>query len=406
MRNEAISRARFITAAGAVAAGGALAATVTTRPARAATGTAPPATPVTPATPAAPATKPRGLTYRGVCYEVGDGESRATRWTAPRMRADLRAIREDLHANTVSVFGNGVERLAATATEAAERGLHVWLQPRLGDVPERDILDHLAETGRHAERLRRQGARVYLSVGCEFLLYVPGIVPGANALERVDNILKGNYDPAHMVRKLREFIARAARVGRSVFHGPLTYGAAQDDDVDWSLFDIVSVNYYAYHRDRAAYVKELTPYGRWGKPVAITECGTCTYEGAPERGGMGWHDVVDYTKEPPEIIGDLKRSEGTQAAYLLDVFGAFESMALHAALVYTFVAPDSPHHPDRLHDLDMAGYSITKSLRDHPDDPASRWHWEPKESFHALARHFARAERAERAQRTKPAARS
>ncbi|MGV9882741.1 abortive phage infection protein [Streptomyces sp. NPDC003006] len=335
-----------------------------------------------------------GLTYRGVCYEVGAGESSATRWTAARMRADLRAIRQDLHAGSVSVFGDGVDRLAATASEAAERGLHVWLQPRLGDVPERDILDHLAETGRYAERMRRQGARVYLSVGCEFLLYVPGIVPGANALERVDNILKGNFDPQKMARKLREFIARAARTGRSVFHGPLTYGAAQDDDVDWSLFDIVSVNYYAYHRERAAYVKELTSYRRWGKPVAITECGSCTYEGAPERGGMGWHDVVDYTKRPEEIIGDLRRSEGTQAAYLMDVFGAFESMDLHAALVYSFVSPDAPHHPtEPLHDIDMAGYSITKTVRDHHDDPDSRWHWEPKESFHALARHFERAAR-------------
>ncbi|WP_372459948.1 abortive phage infection protein [Streptomyces anatolicus] len=343
--------------------------------------------------PAAAPAKARGLAYRGVCYEVIDGESPATRWAPARMRADLRAIRQDLHATTVSVFGDGVERLAATASEAAERGLHVWIQPRLGDVPESDILDHLAETGRHAERMRRQGARVYLSVGCEFLLYVPGIVPGANAVERVENILKGNYDPQAMVRKLRAFIARAAKTGRSVFRGTLTYGAAHEDDVDWSLFDLVSVNYYAYHRTRADYVKELTPYRRWGKPVAITECGTCTYEGAPERGGMGWHDVVDYDKQPPEIIGDLKRSEGTQAAYLLDVFGAFEAMGLRAALVYNFVTPDVPHHPERRYDLDMAGYSITKTVRDRPDDPGSPWHWEAKESFQALARHFARATR-------------
>lgn len=196
---------------------------------------------------AARAGERQGLRYHGVCYEVGDGDGPATAWSARRMRRDLRAIRHELHANSVSVYGTGVDRLAATASEAAERGLHVWLQPRLADVPERDILDHLAETGRHAERMRRQGARVYLSVGCEFVLFVPGIVPGADALERVQNILKGNYDPERMVREVRRFVGLAAKTGRRVFRGPLTYGAAHDDDVDWSLFDLVSVNYYGYH---------------------------------------------------------------------------------------------------------------------------------------------------------------
>ncbi|MFE0174722.1 abortive phage infection protein [Streptomyces sp. NPDC059002] len=393
MRREGISRGRFLAGAGAAGAVAVTGGLLGTDLAGATGNPAPPTSAAATSAPAGTGDR-RGLTYRGVCYEVGDGESRATGWTAARMRGDMRAIRQDLHANSVSVFGTGVERLAATASEAAERGLHVWLQPRLADVPERDILDHLAETGRHAERMRRQGARVHLSVGAEFVLFVPGIVPGADALERVENMLKGNYDPQKMVRKLASFIERAARTGRSVFHGPLTYGAAQDDDVDWSLFDIVSVNYYAYHRSTAEYVKELTPYGRWGKPVAITECGSCTYEGAPQDGGMGWHEAVDYTKEPPEITGGLKRSERAQAAYLLDVFDVFESMDLHAALVYDFVSPDAPHRPDDpRYDLDMASYSLTKTLRKHPADPESPWHWEPKQSFDALARHFARAGR-------------
>ncbi|WP_447038406.1 abortive phage infection protein [Streptomyces sp. DSM 118878] len=376
MRGEAISRARFIAGAGAVAAAGALAGAA-------------------PAAAGGDAAKGRpGLTHRGVCYEVGDGEHPATGWSARRMRADMRTIREDLHASSVSVFGVGVERLAATASEAAGRGLHVWLQPRLADVPHRDILDHLAETGRQAERLRRRGASVYLSVGCEFVLFVPGIVPGANAVERVENLLKGNFDPEKMVRRLRDFIERAARTGRSVFHGPLTYGAADGDDVDWTLFDLVSVNYYGYHRDRAGYVADLAPYRRHGKPVAITECGSCTYEGAPQDGGMGWREAVDYTKDPPEIVAGLRRSERTQATYLMDVFGAFESMDLHAALVYQFVTPDEPHRPhDPRHDLDMASYGITRTVWKRPDDPAAGLRGEPKEAFHALARHFERAAR-------------
>lgn len=196
-------------------------------------------------------------------YEVVTGESPATSWQADRMRADLRAVKNDLRANTVSVFGDGVDRLGATASEAAERGLNVWLQPRLADRPHSEILDHLAATGEHAERLRRQGADVHLSVGCEFFLFVPGIVPGDNALERVRNLLAGTVDPELMQRRLTSFISRAAKVGRSVFHGPLTYGAAHEDQVDWDLFDIVSVNYYSYFRRRSEYVAELAPISGW-----------------------------------------------------------------------------------------------------------------------------------------------
>ncbi|GAA5009799.1 abortive phage infection protein [Streptomyces hyderabadensis] len=333
----------------------------------------------------------RGLTRRGVVYTVGAGETPGTAWDPARMRADIRAVRRDLHADTVDVTGDGVERLTATAAEAAERGLHVWLQPTLGDAPQREILEHLAECGRFAERLRRHGASVELSVGCEFWLFVPGIVPGETAQERIENLQTGTADPEQVQRRLTAFTARAAAVGRSVFDGRLSYAAAQDDEVDWTLFDVVGIDYYSYHQDPADYVRELRRYLRWGKPLAITEFGTCTYAGAPQAGGMGW-SVVDYDKDPPEIKGGLVRSEHTQAAYLTDLLAVFESMGLYAAMAFEFLTADAPHlADDPLHDLDMASYAITKPVRDRPGDPASPWHWEPKEAFHALSRRYARA---------------
>ncbi|WIN00512.1 hypothetical protein ACTOB_004224 [Actinoplanes oblitus] len=323
----------------------------------------------------------RGLRLRGVVYEIDDT------WNAHRMRRDLRAIRHDLHAGTVKVTGTGVDRLAATATEAAQRGLHVWLEPTLGDRPAAEILDHLAETGRVAERLRRQGAAVHLSVGCEFVLYVPGIVPGDNALERIENLRKGTFDPEKMVRRLRRFTARAAATGRAVFHGRLTYAAAEDEDVDWDLFDIVGLDYYGYFPDHAGYVRDIRRHLRPGKPLAVLEFGTCTFAGAPERGGLGWQ-AVDYTKEPPEVQAGLVRSERTQARYLANVLAAFESLNLYAALAYTFVTPEAEHRRERRYDLDMASYAIVKPIRDRPGDPGSDWHWAPKEAFRTLARAY------------------
>ncbi|MFF9086404.1 abortive phage infection protein [Streptomyces sp. NPDC014991] len=337
-----------------------------------------------------------GLRHRGVVYTVGEGETPGTAFSVARMREDVRVIRDDLYADTVDVTGDGVERLTATAAEAAERGLRVWLQPTLGDVPERDILEHLAETGRFAERLRRQGAAVDLSVGSEFSLFVPGIVPGDTVLERVRNMLDGTLDPVGTQRRLDRFTAKAAAVGRSVFGGRLSYAAAQEDRVDWDLFDIVGIDYYAYFPHRSDHVRELNRHLRWGKPLAVTEFGTCAYVGAPRTGGMGW-DVVDYDKEPEEIKGDLVRSERTQADWLLRLLDVFCSTGLYAAMAFEFVTPDAPHRPgDPRHDLDMASYALTKTVKDRPDDPASGWHWEPKEAFHALARRYRSARTAGR----------
>ncbi|WP_406203026.1 abortive phage infection protein [Streptomyces sp. NBC_01017] len=371
---KGISRARFLAGAAAVGLAGA----------------------VLPAGPAAATGRGhghRGLKHRGVVYTVGAGETPGTAWSAARMRGDVRVIRDDLHADTIDVTGDGVERLTATAAEAAERGLHVWLQPTLGDVPEREILDGIAECGRFAELLRRQGASVDFSVGCEFWLFVPGIIPGATVLERVDNLRKGNVDMARMQRRLARFTAKAADVGRSVFHGRLSYAAAQDEEfepVDWNLFDVVGIDYYSFFPQPADYVCELRRHLRWGKPLAITEFGTCAYVGAPETAGMGW-DIVDYTKEPNEIKGDPVRSERTQAAYLVELLEVFESMGLYAAMAFEFVTADAPHRPDNpRYDLDLASYGITKAIKDRPDDPSSNWHWEPKEAFHAVARQYGR----------------
>ena len=336
--------------------------------------------------------KQRGLKHRGVVYTVGAGETPGTAWSDARMRRDVRLIRDDLHADTLDVTGDGVDRLTATAAEAAERGLHVWLQPTFGDIPEREILDSIAECGRFAERLRRQGASVDFSVGCEFWLFVPGIIPGETVLDRVENLQKGNVDMARMQRRLARFTAKAAAVGRSVFHGRLSYAAAQDEEfepVDWNLFDIIGIDYYSYFRNPSDYVRELRRYLRWGKPLAITEFGTCAYVGAPETAGMGWN-IVDYTKEPNEIKGDPVRSERTQAAYLVDLLDVFESTDLYAAMAFEFVTPDAPHRPDNpRYDLDLASYAITKPIRTHPDDPNSPWHWEPKEAYRALSHRYA-----------------
>jgi hypothetical protein len=363
-----MTRAQFLSCAGAVVAGAAM--------------------PMVAARGAPGAAIPRRLTHRGVGYEVADAATPSTGWNAVRMRGDLAAITDDLHASSVSVFGDGVGRLTQTAEEATRRGLHVWLQPRLGDVPCKDILDHLGEGGRHAEQLRRQGASIDLSVGAEFVLFVPGIVPGANAVERVENLLSGHFDAERMQRRLSAFVADAARVGRSTFGGRLSYAAAQDDVVDWRLFDVVGIDYYSSFPRRSQHLRALRRYMRLGKPVAIAEFGTCTYKGAARRGGLAW-DVLDDSSQ--RLKGQLVRSERAQARYIVELLRIFEAVGLDSATVYQFVTPDMPHRRAHRYDLDVASYSIVKPIWATRNRPTPRWHWEPKEAFRALAHEYRQA---------------
>jgi len=345
--------------------------------------------------PAAAQARPRGLTYRGVCYDTGTnfggrdtGPDRPV-WSGALMRGELRAIRERLHCGSVSVFGTDLTRLADTASEAVERGLHVWLQPRLIDHPQDEILEHLAATGRIAERLRQCGAKIGLNVGCEYFLFAPGIVPGDTWQERIEKLSRGEVDFAAATQRLNEFLARAATTARASFRGGITYAAAEFEQVDWRPFDFVGLDYYAYHPTREGHVRRLREFRKWRKPIVISEFGCCTFVGAEKDPGDGW-TIVDWEKDPPELWVKPVRSERTQADHLTNMLSIFESEGLYSASWYSFISPDVPHAPsDPLHDLDMASYGLVKVIRERHDDPASRYRWEPKASFHALARHNA-----------------
>jgi len=193
-----------------------------------------------------------------------------------------------------------------------------------------------------------------------------------------------------MQRRLDQFIRKAAAVGRSVFRGRISYAAAQDDQVDWRLFDIVSIDYYGYFNRRSDYVRDLRKYRRFGKPVTIAEYGTCAYKGAPQRGGMAW-DAVDYNKDPQEIMRGLVRSEQTQARYIANVLEIFETMGFYSATVYEFITPDAPHLSRTRYDLDIASYGIVKPIWKSATNPGPQWHWEPKAAFMAIAKHYAQA---------------
>jgi hypothetical protein len=330
------------------------------------------------------AQKLRGsVTYDTGVLHFPDAPLSRQLWSRRLMEQELDMIRYQLRCPSVAVFGTEIARLTMTARATIERGMAVYIQPRLYDHPQQEVLEHLAESARQAERLRRNGGEVVFAAGCEHILFTPGIIPGADFVERIATI--SSIPPEewpNVYQRLNAFLAKAAAVARANFKGRITYGGAYFEPVDWSLFDIVGLDYYPYFVTNAEYRTDLAQYRKWGKPIEILEFGCCTYPGAPEKGGSGY-DIVDYTKEPPEIKPGFTRDERVQADHIIRMLGIFAAEGFRTAHVYTFVNPEATHVPQRRFDLDIASFSLVKTI----GDPASGYRTRPKQSFIALAGH-------------------
>jgi hypothetical protein len=198
------------------------------------------------------------------------------------MQGEMNATRGRLRCNSVNVFGSSLDRLVETSTAALRRNMQVWLQPRLVDRPQDQVLEHLGRAAGAAERLRRRHGWVTLNVGSEDSIFVPGIVPGDTWHERSASLSKPGLDFERLTRRLNTFLARVG-AARSRFNGGITYAAGAWEFVDWTPFDFVGLDYYSHHRERAGYVRELRRFRRWRKPIVICEFGCTTHKGRRGR---------------------------------------------------------------------------------------------------------------------------
>ncbi|MFI7025688.1 abortive infection protein [Micromonospora sp. NPDC049900] len=343
-----------------------------------------------------------GVAYdTGTNFATGQGELSRVLWSTDRMVDEIGAIRRRLHCNSVTVYGSDLGRLDDTARAAAEVGLHVWWQPRLVDRPQSEVVDHLAEAARLAERLRRDGAAVSFSAGCVHSVFTPGLLPGGRYHERMANVfadadhhLLRPTDPVDLVdgnQRLNQFLDGMLGVVRSHFSGEVGYAAAPFEDVDWRLCDVIrlmhfyTLGYPARDEDRVA---EITRYHRWGKPVMIAEFGTATHTRAAEQAFLSF-DVVDRSGAVPTVRPGVRRDEPAQAEFHQRMLDVFVRAGVHGVAVSEFIHPTHPFSVDPRVDLDVASMALVRTIREYHDDPASPYRWEPKQSFHALAARYA-----------------
>lgn len=359
------------------------------------------------------------MRYRGVVYDVGlkfteDGYS-VEPFVQALVEHDMRVIAEDLHANAVRIEGEEVERLETAARAAHSVGLSVFFNPWKMNAGVEETLDYVAAAAVTAEELRNEGVDVVFVVGCELTIFTDGIYPGSSWAERGMFLAAqaGGHGPSaappsegplhegaiRLNAALRSLVERT----RAVFSGPVTYSAGTWEPVDWSVFDLVGMDYYRRGESEEEYVAGLDSH-RHDKPLAVLEVGCCAYEGAAVKGDAGFAVLQGVEADGSGIFegGSVPtRSEGEQAAYIGRQIELLEEAGVDAVFVFCFSFP-AMRTGEGPKDLDMVNFAIVKTLGwDHPQANAVP-NWEPKEAFHRVADIYGRLAAAEstRADRT------
>jgi hypothetical protein len=338
-----------------------------------------------------------GTIFRGPGYAIS---TRRADLDLSSVRRELAIIRDDLHANAVRVGGSDVARMIATSEIALSLGLEVWLSPAFYGYQPSETTTLLVAAARAVSTLEKANpGRVVFVAGSELTLFMADLLPGKDVASRLAAV-KADPSLLHDGR-LNDYLSGLTAALRSAFSGPLIYAALPFEQVDWSLFDYVGVDYYREARTKERYVEKLQSYLATGKPVIITEFGMRTFRGAESSGVLGF-GVTDTTRlylhtRPvigrffrPRLNGIYERDESMQARELGETLDELERAGVAGALLSTFATPEAVTNDDPRYDVDMDSMSIVKYLPKgrhgvtYPDMP-----WEPKESFAVVARHFA-----------------
>jgi hypothetical protein len=330
---------------------------------------------------------------KGINYDTGfinKGVSSREPFDIEVVRRELQIIRDDLHCNAVRITGGDPERLEIASRVAAEAGLEVWFSPFTCDLTYEEMLDLLADCAERAERLRQQGAEVVLVLGAEISLLNKGFLPGDTIGDRMKLLSDFQRLRALMPEipaRINDFFSRAVAVVHEWFGGRITYAAMPFEGVDWTLFDIISLDLYRSVEVADQYAAGIRSLVKQGKPVAITEFGSATYKGAGDRGARGG-EIIEWdhtTITPLRLNGDNVRDEEEQARYVRELLEIFSEEGVDSAFVFAFALYQLPYHKDPGKDLDIASYGIVKVYEGRRGDSYPDMAWEPKAAFAAVA---------------------
>jgi hypothetical protein len=197
--------------------------------------------------------------------------------------------------------------------------------------------------------------------GVELSIMNQGFMPGDSVDERLGLLLS---DPdrrrerlAEVSTRINDFLGTAVAAVRERFRGRVTYAAIPVERVDWTPFDIMSVELIRSAEVAGQFREGVRRLVAGGKPVAITGFGTAAYRGAGDRGGRVM-EILEYDKDtvtPVRLDGEYARDETGQATYLRELLEILDAEGVDGAFVFLFALESFPYRPD--------------------GDPVSTWTW-------------------------------
>lgn len=333
-----------------------------------------------------------GMRYRGIVYDVGlqftPGNYSVDSLSPEAMRYDMDIIANVLRCNAVRIEGEDPVRLVEATRIAHDAGLEVFFNPWLMGEGVDTVATYMANAARLAQSLRNEGIDLTFVAGCEFSAFNKGIFEGNTINERLAS-MPNLVDSAFFVdsqARLNSALKQIADSVRANYDGRVTYASGTWEMVDWSLFDIVGIDYYRDRQTDDEYVEGLQRYFAIGKPVWVMEVGCCAFEGAAKLGGGGFTICLGVDGDGNGVYAGgqaPRRDEQEQADYIETQVRLLYPTGIEGMFIYQFAFPVSPHR-EHGYDADLTAYPIVMSFP--ADDVRSRLlpAWEPKQAFYRL----------------------
>ncbi|KNG49873.1 hypothetical protein DDE82_001581 [Stemphylium lycopersici] len=351
------------------------------------------------------------MRYRGIVYDVGlhfeEGKLSIEPFSPTLVAHDMKTIAHSLHAKAVRIEGEPIYRLVTASQAAHAQGLTVFFNPWKMNATVEETCAYVKEAAIAAEQLRTSGTDIVLVAGCEYTIFSKGVFPGDTFNERVtwlgEQLTSTKGADMHQnlpisIReksdKLNQVLHTLVETIRPIFHGTVTYSAGTWEGVDWSIFDMIGIDYYRRDETEQAYLSGLDHHRVAGKPLIVMELGCCAYEGAAKRGDGGFVLLKGTNPDGTGIFQDdvvPTRSEREQADYMSTQLGLLEKGGVDGAFAFVFSFPCMPIG-EGAKDMDMMSFSLVKTFPKSDERASAMPPWKEKEAFWRVAEIFGSAE--------------
>jgi hypothetical protein len=322
----------------------------------------------------------KGITYDTGFEPYGPANCSRKTFDSRTVRREMQIIAGDLQCSHIRITGSDPDRMDVAARQAIEAGLSVWFSPFPCNLTGGELVPYLIRCAEKAEEIRRISGDTVFVLGCELSLFNSGFLPGNHLLERSQAFAAFDRWQPVMDEKLAAFFEQAVPEIRQYFKGNITYAAGEWEEIDWTLFDIVSVDLYRAKHNQAYYEQQLKNYMVHHKPVAITEFGCCPVRGAAELGGNATFTILSLQAGGLVVNEGWSYSEEEQANYLTALYSVFTAAGVAFAFWFTFADYEKLYSHQAKHNLDMASYGIVQMLG-HSGKTYPDMQWEPRKAF-------------------------